>query len=371
MEALKKFDQFIIETIQKYKKVTETDYNNFIELIYEFEEFSNIYRVVLKNEKLQKVEKTFYDVNECLTYLDENEINDLTFIIEFSALENFEDILETVKLGLLDKNMFSKEEQQTIISFLIDGFYDDYEDAEYIDDRILEIDENYEDIIYWINYLKKASGENVVNTFLEESEFRDIVLNEYCNDVIIEYEEEIREIEKVHQKDVSVNTITTLARTKLLNLIEYLEYLGYSEEDYIKLVSYYLRSNLSINSIDTVLFNNIFNNDITFEKNIKKLLNVIVVYDFYISANANKRYQTSEDKDDDYITFIEDNSLGDILKLFKNDEEFSILALRHFVLLNEFEREEDNDIKEEIKEKFNPLSKIDDIAFTYLRRKND
>ena len=111
MEALKKFDQFIVDTIQKYKKVTETDYNNFIELIYEFEEFSNIYSVVLKNEKLQKVEKTFYDVNECLTYLDENEINDFTFIIEFSALENFEDILETVKLGLLDKNMFSKEEQ--------------------------------------------------------------------------------------------------------------------------------------------------------------------------------------------------------------------------------------------------------------------
>ncbi len=111
MEALKKFDQFIVDTIQKYKKVTETDYNNFIELIYEFEEFSNIYSVVLKNEKLQKVEKTFYDVNECLTYLDENETNDLTFIIEFSALENLEDILETVKLGLLDKNMFSKEEQ--------------------------------------------------------------------------------------------------------------------------------------------------------------------------------------------------------------------------------------------------------------------
>ncbi len=237
----------------------------------------------------------------------------------------------------------------------------------------MEIDENYEDIVYWINYLKteSLSGENAVNTFLEESEFRDVVLNEYCNDVIIEYEDEIREIEKAQQKDVSVNTITTLARTKLLNLIEYLEYLGYSEEDYIKLVSYYLRHSLSINNIDPVLFSNIFNNDIAFEKNIKKLLNVIVVYDFYISANANKRYQTAENKDDDYITFIEDNSLGDILKLFKNDEEFSILALRHFVLLNEFEREEDNDIREEIKEKFNPVSKIDDIAFTYLRRKND
>ena len=367
MEALKKFDQFIIETIQKYKKVTETDYNNFIELIYEFEEFSNIYSVVLKNEKLQKVEKTFYDVN--LTYLDENEINDLTFIIEFSAFENFEDILETVKLGLLDKNIFSKEEQQTIISFLIEGFYNDYEDAEYIDDRILEIDENYEDIIYWINYLKNVTVENAINTFLEEQNFREIVLNEYCNDVIVEYEDEIREIEKVHQEDVSVNTITTLARTKLLNLIEYLEYLGYSEEHYIKLVSYYLRHSLSLKSIDPVLFNNIYNNDTTLEKNTKKLLNVIVVYDFYISAHANKRYQISESKDDDYITFIEDNSLEDILKLFQTDEEFSILALRHFVLLNQFEREENSDINEKIKEKFSPVSKIDDIAFSYLRRK--
>lgn len=369
MEELKKFDQFIVETIRKYKKVTETDYNNFIELIYEFEEVSNIYSILLKNEKLGKVEKTFYDVIECFNYLEKYEGQEYTYIIEFSAFENFEDILDTVNLGLLDKKMFSKEEQQKIIVFLINGFYEDYEDAEYIDDRIREIDENYEDIIYWINFLKKVSMDNAINTFLEEQSFREIVLNRYCSDVIMEYEDEIREIEKVHQKDVSVNTITTLVRTKLLNLIEYMECLGYSEENYIKLVSYYLRHSLSLKSIDSVLFNNIYNNDTTLEKNIKKLLNVIVVYDFYISAHANKRYQTSENKDDDYITFIEDNCLEDILKLFQTDEEFSILALRHFVLLNQFEREENSDINEKIKEKFSPVSKIDEIAFSYLRRK--
>ena len=158
---------------------------------------------------------------------------------------------------------------------------------------------------------------------------------------------------------LSTQTINDYARNKLLSIVDELTAVGYSEENIIELLNYYFKyPNIPLNSFSKTLGNKIYSKEDD-EIFLKNYMQVIIVYDFYISANGSKYFSDLESDDLKYIKFIERYPLDKIIQQFKEDETFRTNAIEHFELLNMFERKNDTDLNEEIKEKFNLVYKLE------------
>ncbi len=355
----KLFDQMVVEIAERFTSIEETDFKG----VCQIESDVDLYSICLKNKTTNKIDDVYYNLESFNQYVDASSDDDYIFIIEYSALCYIDDIISYVKKGLLDTNIFNMQDSDEVIIYLARDFLLNVEDLE--ED---ELDEEEEDDIYWASFIDENSMETVKQEFKENPEFSDCVLKKYCFDLIDYYEFDLQrqeqEMKNKAKEEVQplyqVETINKYMRVLLLNIIEHLEQINYEEEEYIEFLAEYFMNNLSLFDLDLEFARNYFKNR-NKEKLFKVYIRVIIIYDFYISAMGNKYFE-DQSADAIYTQFIEKNPLEETITLFQNDKEFCMLALRHFVLLNEFEREVDTDINDNIKKKFGPIYTLEKLG---------
>ena len=351
MDVVDKFNNLLNKEFEKFIDVEEMGTDEFITKF--TEEPSYDITVVIEDEASNKVVADFNNSLETIEFLFEENSDDYNIIVEYSPLYHLEEITNIAYQILTNKTNFTNEEVKMLVDCIKEDFYD--EKIDYLEDE--EIDE---EILNYYNLLTEGSSKEVLETFYEDEDFSSLLLSYYCSRLICinDYLSQTAN-DNEYINATSVVDLNTFLRQNLIYLLECLEQEAYSKEDSYKLISYYLTNNVSIQKLSDELFQKLYNGNILRELKLKPYLNLLIIYDFYNSAFGDSYFSDLECEELRYLDFIKRNSLKDIYTLFLNDENFSLLAIKHFEFLNSFEKEDDSDINNEIKEKFAPIYKLD------------
>ena len=349
MDVVDKFNNLLSKEFEKFIDVEEMGPDDFITKF--TEEPSYDITVVIEDETSNKVVADFNNSLETIEFLLE-ENNDYNIIVEYSPLYHIDEITSLAYQILTNKTNFTKEEVKMLVSCIKEDFYDeqiDYLEDEELDDEILE----------YYNLITEGSSNEILEAFYEDEDFSTLLLSYYCSRLIC-----VNDYLASNDLDndftiTSVVDLNTFLRKNLIYFLESLELQSYSKEDAYKLISYYLTNNVSVKNLGEDLFTKLYNQNILREYKLKPYLNLLIIYDFYNSAYGDMYFNDMECAELKYLEFIQNNPLEDIYTLFINDEEFRLLAIKHFEFLNSFAKEEDNDLNNNIKEKFAPIYKLD------------
>ena len=168
----------------------------------------------------------------------------------------------------------------------------------------------------------------------------------------------------------------TFTRDLLLSLYDYLIEEDYKDKDADAFLISYLKLDLSLSRFNNNLFQDIYGGIEESEKNLKKYMLAIVIYDFYQSVYTKHVKYVKDVKDVNkvltaptfletlYLDFIKRHNLYDCMTLFKNDPEFNKLAIEHFIIYNTFKKSDSKnyDLDESIYNKFAPISSIEKLS---------
>ena len=173
--------------------------------------------------------------------------------------------------------------------------------------------------------------------------------------------------------------INTFTRNLLLSLYDYLIEEDYKDKDADAFLISYLKLDLSLSRFNNNLFQDIYGGIEESEKDLKKYMLAIVIYDFYQSVytkhvkyvkdvkavkDVNKFLTPPTFLETLYLDFIERHNLNDCMTLFKNDPEFNKFAIEHFIIYNTFEKSDSKkyDLDDSIYNKFVPISSIEKLT---------
>ncbi len=364
IEALReRFQELIANESRKFRDVEEYNFDELLENIFSSKEDIDA-TINMKNIKTNKIEKVFSNYAD-ITFLNDYDVENYIFITEYSAIRHKDEICNIIYDALANQTNFNEDETVILIDSLCDEFYDSY--ASLLDDEdeeLADLYDNYEDLIDYVKFIADSSAGELTERFFDDEDFSETILGDFIYDYIqffehLEDEYLERQQEEAHKQ---IQTINDFARNKILNILDNLQANGY-EEYKIQFVADYLVKNISLFNINKEVASLIFTN-IEEEIKLKPYEMLIIIYDFYISAMADKR-TLSDSLENKYLTYIDKHSLKDILMLFKTDCAFRMTAIMHFDLLNSFERSLDDDTSKDFQEKFAMVYKLDTMARNY------
>lgn len=331
MSAVKKLKQIILNECENYEEEEILDYNSFVDKFYDDYFFEGIITIYNDSGEIY-----FNNVMDAVTYLEESIADSYKVKVQYSAVEHLDEITGTIYDALTNETNFTDEECSEIISFLTEDFLNTYKFISNIDEETLEII----DLI--------TSTDDIESLFYEDENVNGVLLSSYIEGVIKEkdldeYDQIIEEIPfQVNDTKIEIyRDINTFTRNLLLSLYDYL-----IEES---------------------------------EKDLKKYMLAIVIYDFYQSVytkhvkyvkgvkvvkDVNKFLTAPTFLETLYLDFIERHNLNDCMTLFKNDPEFNKLVIEHFIIYNTFEKSDSKkyDLDDSIYNKFVPISSIEKLT---------
>lgn len=365
MSAVKKLKQIILNECENYEEEI-FDYNSFVDKFYDDYFFEGIITIYNDSGEIY-----FNNVMDAVTYLEESIADSYKVKVQYSAVEHLDEITGTIYDALPNETNFTDEECSEIISFLTEDFLNTYKFISNIDEETLEII----DLI--------TSTDDIESLFYEDENVNGVLLSCYIEGVIKEkdldeYDQIIEEIPfQVNDTKIEIyRDINTFTRNLLLSLYDYLIEEDYKDKDADAFLISYLKLDLSLSRFNDNLFQDIYGGIEESEKDLKKYMLAIVIYDFYQSVYTKHVEYVKDVKDVNkvliaptfletlYLDFIERHNLNDCMTLFKNDPEFNKLAIEHFIIYNTFEKSDSKkyDLDDSIYNKFVPISSIEKLS---------
>lgn len=371
MSAVKKLKQIILNECENYEEEI-LDYNSFVDKFYDDYFFEGIITIYNDSGEIY-----FNNVMDAVTYLEESIADSYKVKVQYSAVEHLDEITGTIYDALTNETNFTDEECSEIISFLTEDFLNTYKFISNIDEETLEII----DLI--------TSTDDIESLFYEDENVNGVLLSSYIEGVIKEkdldeYDQIIEEIPfQVNDTKIEIyRDINTFTRNLLLSLYDYLIEEDYKDKDADAFLISYLKLDLSLSRFNNNLFQDIYGGIEESEKDLKKYMLAIVIYDFYQSVytkhvkyvkgvkvvkdvkDVNKFLTAPTFLETLYLDFIERHNLNDCMTLFKNDPEFNKLVIEHFIIYNTFEKSDSKkyDLDDSIYNKFVPISSIEKLT---------
>ncbi len=369
MSAVKKLKQIILNECENYEEEEIFDYNSFVDKFYDDYFFEGIITIYNDSGEIY-----FNNVMDAVTYLEESIADSYKIKVQYSAVEHLDEITGTIYDALTNETNFTDEECSEIISFLTEDFLNTYKFISDIDEETLEII----DLI--------TSTDDIESLFYEDENVNGVLLSCYIEGVIKEkdldeYDQIIEEIPfQVNDTKIEIyRDINTFTRDLLLSLYDYLIEEDYKDKDADAFLISYLKLDLSLSRFNNNLFQDIYGGIEESEKDLKKYMLAIVIYDFYQSVytkhvkyvkvvkdvkDVNKFLTAPTFLETLYLDFIERHNLNDCMTLFKNDPEFNKLVIEHFIIYNTFEKSDSKkyDLDDSIYNKFVPISSIEKLT---------
>lgn len=372
MSAVKKLKQIILNECENYEEEEILDYNSFVDKFYDDYFFEGIITIYNDSGEIY-----FNNVMDAVTYLEESIADSYKIKVQYSAVEHLDEITGTIYDALTSETNFTDEECSEIISFLTEDFLNTYKFISNIDEETLEII----DLI--------TSTDDIESLFYEDENVNGVLLSCYIEGVIKEkdldeYDQIIEEIPfQVNDTKIEIyRDINTFTRDLLLSLYDYLIEEDYKDKDADAFLISYLKLDLSLSRFNNNLFQDIYGGIEESEKDLKKYMLAIVIYDFYQSVytkhvkyvkgvkvvkdvkDVNKFLTAPTFLETLYLDFIERHNLNDCMTLFKNDPEFNKLAIEHFIIYITFEKSDSKkyDLDDSIYNKFVPISSIEKLT---------
>lgn len=372
MSAVKKLKQIILNECENYEEEEILDYNSFVDKFYDDYFFEGIITIYNDSGEIY-----FNNVMDAVTYLEESIADSYKVKVQYSAVEHLDEITGTIYDALTNETNFTDEECSEIISFLTEDFLNTYKFISNIDEETLEII----DLI--------TSTDDIESLFYEDENVNGVLLSSYIEGVIKEkdldeYDQIIEEIPfQVNDTKIEIyRDINTFTRNLLLSLYDYLIEEDYKDKDADAFLISYLKLDLSLSRFNNNLFQDIYGGIEESEKDLKKYMLAIVIYDFYQSVytkhvkyvkgvkvvkdvkDVNKFLTAPTFLETLYLDFIERHNLNDCMTLFKNDPEFNKLVIEHFIIYNTFEKSDSKkyDLDDSIYNKFVPISSIEKLT---------
>lgn len=372
MSAVKKLKQIILNECENYEEEEILDYNSFVDKFYDDYFFEGIITIYNDSGEIY-----FNNVMDAVTYLEESIADSYKVKVQYSAVEHLDEITGTIYDALTNETNFTDEECSEIISFLTEDFLNTYKFISNIDEETLEII----DLI--------TSTDDIESLFYEDENVNGVLLSCYIEGVIKEkdldeYDQIIEEIPfQVNDTKIEIyRDINTFTRDLLLSLYDYLIEEDYKDKDADAFLISYLKLDLSLSRFNNNLFQDIYGGIEESEKDLKKYMLAIVIYDFYQSVytkhvkyvkgvkvvkdvkDVNKFLTAPTFLETLYLDFIERHNLNDCMTLFKNDPEFNKLVIEHFIIYNTFEKSDSKkyDLDDSIYNKFVPISSIEKLT---------
>lgn len=369
MSAVKKLKQIILNECENYEEEEILDYNSFVDKFYDDYFFEGIITIYNDSGEIY-----FNNVMDAVTYLEESIADSYKIKVQYSAVEHLDEITGTIYDALTNETNFTDEECSEIISFLTEDFLNTYKFISDIDEETLEII----DLI--------TSTDDIESLFYEDENVNGVLLSCYIEGVIKEkdldeYDQIIEEIPfQVNDTKIEIyRDINTFTRDLLLSLYDYLIEEDYKDKDADAFLISYLKLDLSLSRFNNNLFQDIYGGIEESEKNLKKYMLAIVIYDFYQSVytihveyvkdvkdvkDVNKVLTAPTFLETLYLDFIKRHNLNDCMTLFKNDPEFNKLAIEHFIRYNIFKKSDSKkyDLDDSIYNKFAPISSIEKLS---------
>lgn len=372
MSAVKKLKQIILNECENYEEEEILDYNSFVDKFYDDYFFEGIITIYNDSGEIY-----FNNVMDAVTYLEESIADSYKVKVQYSAVEHLDEITGTIYDALTNETNFTDEECSEIISFLTEDFLNTYKFISNIDEETLEII----DLI--------TSTDDIESLFYEDENVNGVLLSSYIEGVIKEkdldeYDQIIEEIPfQVNDTKIEIyRDINTFTRNLLLSLYDYLIEEDYKDKDADAFLISYLKLDLSLSRFNNNLFQDIYGEIEESEKDLKKYMLAIVIYDFYQSVytkhvkyvkgvkdvkdvkDVNKFLTAPTFLETLYLDFIERHNLNDCMTLFKNDPEFNKLVIEHFIIYNTFEKSDSKkyDLDDSIYNKFVPISSIEKLT---------
>lgn len=372
MSAVKKLKQIILNECENYEEEEILDYNSFVDKFYDDYFFEGIITIYNDSGEIY-----FNNVMDAVTYLEESIADSYKIKVQYSAVEPLDEITGTIYDALTNETNFTDEECSEIISFLTEDFLNTYKFISDIDEETLEII----DLI--------TSTDDIESLFYEDENVNGVLLSCYIEGVIKEkdldeYDQIIEEIPfQVNDTKIEIyRDINTFTRDLLLSLYDYLIEEDYKDKDADAFLISYLKLDLSLSRFNNNLFQDIYGGIEESEKDLKKYMLAIVIYDFYQSVytkhvkyvkgvkvvkdvkDVNKFLTAPTFLETLYLDFIERHNLNDCMTLFKNDPEFNKLVIEHFIIYNTFEKSDSKkyDLDDSIYNKFVPISSIEKLT---------
>ncbi len=291
---------------------------------------------VIKSEDLEK--KIIKEDNLIIKINPDNE--NKTFEVFYITLENMSLLINIIFNALKDESNFTLKEKEDIVSDLIDNFISHNDE--------LEGKDFYELTTIFENY----SLEDLSQEFFNNNALNDILLGDYCYELICDYDYTL-------VPQINVLNINDQMRHNLLYIINNLLNKGYSLNDGVTFIAHYLSSNISISRFDKDLFTNLYNDNYKREIWFKNYTIYLSIYDFYKASFI-------FGDEDVFREFIENNSLEDSKILFFNDWEFRQEIIKNVIDTLSFGYHNDLDkIDKKIIKKFQPMSSIDKFFKNY------
>ena len=370
--AVKKLKQIILNECENYEEEEILDYNSFVDKFYDDYFFEGIITIYNDSGEIY-----FNNVMDAVTYLEESIADSYKVKVQYSAVEHLDEITGTIYDALTNETNFTDEECSEIISFLTEDFLNTYKFISNIDEETLEII----DLI--------TSTDDIESLFYEDENVNGVLLSSYIEGVIKEkdldeYDQIIEEIPfQVNDTKIEIyRDINTFTRNLLLSLYDYLIEEDYKDKDADAFLISYLKLDLSLSRFNNNLFQDIYGEIEESEKDLKKYMLAIVIYDFYQSVytkhvkyvkgvkdvkdvkDVNKFLTAPTFLETLYLDFIERHNLNDCMTLFKNDPEFNKLVIEHFIIYNTFEKSDSKkyDLDDSIYNKFVPISSIEKLT---------
>lgn len=369
MSAVKKLKQIILNECENYEEEEILDYNSFVDKFYDDYFFEGIITIYNDSGEIY-----FNNVMDAVTYLEESIADSYKIKVQYSAVEHLDEITGTIYDALTNETNFTDEECSEIISFLTEDFLNTYKFISDIDEETLEII----DLI--------TSTDDIESLFYEDENVNGVLLSCYIEGVIKEkdldeYDQIIEEIPfQVNDTKIEIyRDINTFTRNLLLSLYDYLIEEDYKDKDADAFLISYLKLDLSLSRFNNNLFQDIYGGIEESEKDLKKYMLAIVIYDFYQSVYTKHVEYVKDVKDVKdvnkvliaptfletlYLDFIKRHNLNDCMTLFKNDPEFNKLAIEHFIGYNIFKKSDSKkyDLDDSIYNKFAPISSIEKLT---------
>lgn len=372
MSAVKKLKQIILNECENYEEEEILDYNSFVDKFYDDYFFEGIITIYNDSGEIY-----FNNVMDAVTYLEESIADSYKIKVQYSAVEHLDEITGTIYDALTNETNFTDEECSEIISFLTEDFLNTYKFISNIDEETLEII----DLI--------TSTDDIESLFYEDENVNGVLLSYYIEGIIKEkdldeYDQIIEEIPfQVNDTKIEIyRDINTFTRNLLLSLYDYLIEEDYKDKDADAFLISYLKLDLSLSRFNNNLFQDIYGGIEESEKDLKKYMLAIVIYDFYQSVytkhvkyvkdvkavkdvkDVNKFLTPPTFLETLYLDFIERHNLNDCMTLFKNDPEFNKLVIEHFIIYNTFEKSDSKkyDLDDSIYNKFVPISSIEKLT---------
>lgn len=372
MSAVKKLKQIILNECENYEEEEILDYNSFVDKFYDDYFFEGIITIYNDSGEIY-----FNNVMDAVTYLEESIADSYKVKVQYSAVEHLDEITGTIYDALTNETNFTDEECSEIISFLTEDFLNTYKFISNIDEETLEII----DLI--------TSTDDIESLFYEDENVNGVLLSYYIEGIIKEkdldeYDQIIEEIPfQVNDTKIEIyRDINTFTRNLLLSLYDYLIEEDYKDKDADAFLISYLKLDLSLSRFNNNLFQDIYGGIEESEKDLKKYMLAIVIYDFYQSVytkhvkyvkdvkavkdvkDVNKFLTPPTFLETLYLDFIERHNLNDCMTLFKNDPEFNKLVIEHFIIYNTFEKSDSKkyDLDDSIYNKFVPISSIEKLT---------